>query len=71
MTESFSLPPVCTFVVRFRREWSAAKPRWRGCIEHVQSGKSATFLDLEGMLEFLRSFGVMGEDESPPAKQDQ
>jgi hypothetical protein len=43
---------VSTFVVRFWREWLAAGSRWRGHIEHVQSGKSAAFLDLEGMLDF-------------------
>ena len=47
-----------TFVVRFWREASAGSVRWRGQIEHVQSGQSAAFLDLEAMLRFLRRFGV-------------
>jgi hypothetical protein len=52
-------PPINTFVVRFWREWSVAGPRWRGQIDHVQSGASARFLDLEEMLDVIQSFGVM------------
>lgn len=69
MTE-LPVPPVSTFVVRFWQEWSAAGPRWRGRIEHVQSGESATFLGLEGMLDFIRRFGAMPDDESQRAKED-
>jgi hypothetical protein len=49
------------FVVRFWREWSAGEPHWRGRIEHVQSGHGASFLDTEGLLEFLERFGIGGE----------
>jgi hypothetical protein len=52
-------PPTSTFVVRFWREWSAAGPRWRGQIDHVQSGESARFLDLEGLLAVLERYGVI------------
>ncbi len=71
MTKSSSPSPAYTFVVRFRREWSAARPRWRGSIENVQSGERAAFLDLEGMLEFLRGLGVMSEDEILPAREEE
>ena len=47
-----------TFVVRFWREWSGAESRWRGRIEHVQSGQRADFLYLDDMLRFLRQMGV-------------
>ena len=47
-----------TFVVRFWREWSGAEARWRGRIEHVQSGQQADFLYLDDMLRFLRQMGV-------------
>ncbi len=70
MTESPPVPPISTFVVRFWREWSAAGPRWRGRIEHVQSSKSAAFLNLDGMLDFIRGFGAMSDDESQSAKKD-
>jgi hypothetical protein len=63
MAEPSSVSPVSTFVVRFWREWSAAGPRWRGQIDHVQSGESATFLDLDGMLDFVRRSGVMADGE--------
>jgi hypothetical protein len=64
MAESSPIPPVSTFVVRFWQEWSAAGPRWRGRIEHVQSEESAAFLDMNGMLDFVRRIGVMQGDES-------
>ena len=70
MTESTPAPSIAsTFVVRFRREWSAAGTRWRGQIEHVQSGEEATFLDLCRMLEFVRCFVAMPDDESQPTKK--
>jgi hypothetical protein len=58
MTESFPAPDIRTFVVRFWHEWSAGGPRWRGRIEHIPSGRSAAFLDEEGMWQFVQSFGV-------------
>lgn len=63
-------PPVpkiatATFVLRFWRETTAGEVRWRGRIEHVQSGEGVAFLDLEGMLQFIRKFrvaiGIEGE----------
>jgi hypothetical protein len=53
---------IATFIVRFSRDASAAGARWRGRIEHVQSGQSAAFLDLETMLDFLRRFGFEATD---------
>jgi steroid delta-isomerase-like uncharacterized protein len=47
-----------TFVVRFWRETSAREARWRGRIEHVQSREGVSFLDPEGMLQFIRKFGI-------------
>ncbi len=63
MAEPFSDAPISTFIVRFWREWSAAGSRWRGRIEHVQSGEGVMFLDLDGMLDFVRRFGVMVDKE--------
>ena len=62
---------VSTFVIRLRREWSVVGPSWRGRVDHVQSGESAAFLGPDGLLDFLRRFGVMAEDESRPAKKDE
>jgi hypothetical protein len=70
MAEPFPVPPVSTFVVRFWQEWSAAGPRWRGHIEHVQSGESIAFLSLDGMLDFVRRFGIIADDESQPARKN-
>lgn len=65
MTETPPVPPVSTFVVRFWREWSVAGPRWRGQVDHLQSGKTARFLDLDELLAIIHSFGVMGRQASP------
>jgi hypothetical protein len=75
VTEPSSIPPVSTFIVRFWREWSAAGSRWRGRIEHVQSGESATSLDLQGVVNFIQRQGVMvghsneQEEENPIARK--
>jgi hypothetical protein len=47
-----------TFVVRFWREWTGAEARWRGRIEHVQSGRRMDFLSLNDMLCFMQQMGV-------------
>jgi hypothetical protein len=58
------LPPAAdttattTFVVYFWREWTGTEARWRGRVEHVQSGQRADFLDVEGLLGFLGRFGI-------------
>ena len=57
--DSFPVSPASTFVVRFWRERSAAGSRWRGRIEHVQSGESASCLDLESILAFIQHLDVM------------
>lgn len=68
MAESTPVPPVSTFVVRFWRDWSATGSRWRGRIEHVQSGEAAAFLELEAMLGFIRRFGVEADDRARPTR---
>jgi hypothetical protein len=50
--------PSSTFVVRFWYETSAGEGRWRGQIEHVQSGERVAFLALDAMVGFLRRFGI-------------
>lgn len=47
-----------TFVLRFWREQAGAEARWRGRIEHVQSGQRQDFLDVAGLLGFLERFGT-------------
>jgi hypothetical protein len=70
MAEPSGAPPASTFVIRFWREWSAAGSRWRGRIEHVQSGQRADFVKLESILEFVRGLGVMAEDRISPWQPD-
>jgi hypothetical protein len=50
-----------TFVVRFWREWTGVEARWRGRIEHVQSGRRHDFLGVEELLRFLERFGIRAE----------
>ncbi|MCL7455189.1 MAG: hypothetical protein M8467_19310 [Anaerolineae bacterium] len=57
-------PPVpsgtmVTFVVRFWRETADGKLRWRGQIEHVQSGRQTDFLEIRDLLGFLEHFGIV------------
>jgi hypothetical protein len=59
-----SQTPASTFVLRFWCEWSAAAGRWRGRIEHVQSGRRADFVDLSDVLDFVQGLGVMEEGRS-------
>jgi len=61
-SESAPTTATSTFVVRFYREWAGGAPRWRGRIEHLESGQSAAFLDLDKMLAFVRNFGIMVEE---------
>jgi len=58
------------FVVRFWRETAAGKFRWRGQIEHVQSGRQTDFLEIRDLLGFLECFGIVTArpiDNSVPA----
>jgi hypothetical protein len=57
-TASF-IPPASTFVIRFWCEWSVSGSRWRGRIEHVQSGTSVTCLDLQEIVGFVQRYGIM------------
>jgi hypothetical protein len=57
-------------VIRFWREWSTGKGCWRGRIEHVQSGRRADFIEIEGILEFVRALGVMAEDRISLDQED-
>ncbi len=63
-----SNPPVTdittasTFIVRFWRETTAGQVRWRGRIEHIQSGENAAFLDMDAMLRFLQHYGIQGTE---------
>jgi hypothetical protein len=68
VAERSSQPVACAFVIRFWREGPAGEPRWRGRIEHVQSGQSASFLSLEEALAFVRSLGVMVDLPVPPRR---
>lgn len=65
-TLSRPLPPANTFVVRFWPDRAPGGLHWRGRIEHVQSHESTAFDELEGLLDFVQSFGVMVDGSDPP-----
>jgi hypothetical protein len=71
MAESHSVPPANTFVVRLWHEWTAEGPRWRGCIEHLQSGESRAFLDWDGLLSFVHRFAALHGGASQVMKKDE
>lgn len=54
----FPTETIYTFVVHFWREWTGTEARWRGRVEHVQSGQRADFLDVAGLLDFLERFSI-------------
>ncbi len=58
MNEPSAETTTTTFVVRFWHEWSGGEARWRGRIEHVESGQRADFLGVEGLVTFLERFGI-------------
>lgn len=55
-------PYVNTFVIRVWCEPSLDAPRWRGRIEHLQSGKHASFIELERILAFIGSRIAIGDE---------
>ena len=63
MQPSAPATPMLTFVLRFQRETTAGEARWRGRIEHVQSGEAIAFMDFETMLRFLQRFGIRADDQ--------
>lgn len=71
MAEPSWVSPTSTFVIRFWREWFDGAGRWRGRIEHVQSGQRADFVELEGVLQFVRDLGVMAEARISPRQADE
>jgi hypothetical protein len=71
MTEPSRVPPASTFVIRLWRVWSEGAGRWRGRIEHVQSGQRADFVEPGDILEFMRNLGVMAEDRISPCRPDE
>ena len=62
---STGITATTTFIVRFWREWTGSNSRWRGRVEHVQSGQQVSFLKIDDLLGFFERFGIGGED--PPA----
>ena len=64
MHPSAPATPMLTFVLRIQRETTTGETRWRGSIEHVQSGEAIAFMDFETMLRFLQRFGIRAGDQN-------
>jgi len=57
-------PPLNTFIVRFWREPGAGEGRWRGQVQHVQSGERIAFADKGALMSFIECWVQMeGEYE--------
>jgi hypothetical protein len=52
------------------REWTKEGGSWRGCVIHLQSGKSRAFQEAAELLDLLAAFGVHGEPFSRSDDQD-
>lgn len=65
---SVHTPPQNTFVVRFWWELGDDRTeqiqRWRGRIEHVQSGEGKSFCDIGEMISFIEQFIPLKEEET-------
>ena len=62
---STGITATTTFIVRFWRDWTGSTSRWRGRVEHVQSGQQVSFLKIDDLLGFFERFGIGGEDPPP------
>jgi hypothetical protein len=69
MHEPTSLPASSTFVIRFWCEGSGPA-RWRGRIEHLQSGQHADFLALAEAMSFVQELGVMAGEWQQAEQHD-
>ena len=59
-------PPLNTFIVRFWQEPGASKPRWRGQVQHVQSGERTAFAGETTLLSFIRRWvQILKSSEEP------
>jgi len=61
--------PLNTFIVRFWREPGTGAGRWRGQVQHIQSGKRAAFAEEEALLSFIRRWVQTLEVEQQIAGQ--
>lgn len=63
MSDVPSGPSINTFVVRIWCESSLDASRWRGRVEHLQSGERLAFEELERVLTFIRDLGIFNDDQ--------
>jgi hypothetical protein len=71
VAESPSIPPASTFVVRLWHEATAEGPRWRGRVEHLQSGQGGAFLDAGGLLRFVHRFADLQDEAGERAGEEE
>ena len=61
--------PTSTFILRLRAEWADdGGPRWRGRIDHLQSGEHVSFRTVDAMVGFIRRLTSWQGAEGPPAE---
>lgn len=62
--EQYSGSKNSTFIVRIWLERSEIHPRWRGQIQHIQSGEKAAFMNLKEMGQFIQSLVSMPDEDN-------
>jgi hypothetical protein len=62
---SSSLPVSRSFVVQFSFDTTVASRRFRGRVEHIDSGRSRRFDSLEELTAFLVEMLACGRDDEP------
>ena len=68
-TEHKPSPLLNTFIVRFWREPGVGEDRWRGQVQHVQSGERAAFANEPALLRFLRRWVQTPERGGEPQRE--
>ena len=71
MSQTRPPPGSNIIIIKIWRDYFPNKTRWRGKIEHHQSGKSTSFLRLDEIPGFIRSLGLMMERDTEDLTQEQ
>lgn len=65
VSKKSSVPPLNTFIVRFWRDPDGSVYRWRGQIQHIQTGEQLSFVQGNVMLTFIQQWvKIMENDKS-------
>lgn len=63
-------PPLNTFIVRFWQEPGVGEGRWRGQVQHTQSGERVAFTDETALLSFVRRWVQTPESKASQREEE-